>query len=146
MGVKASASITLSSVVDIEDAQRYYKLQESTLPKPEKPTINPPEGWSKTEPGYTNGSTSCLYFCDLTVFSDGSFSYSEVSLSSSYEAAKEAYKKAGYDTSGEAVPWQGQEPKRNEPATDEQAGAQRSEEPGAEENIPGEGAKEKAEA
>ncbi len=94
MGVKASASITLSSVVDIEDAQRYYKLQESTLPKPEKPTINPPEGWSKTEPGYTNGSTSCLYFCDLTVFSDGSFSYSEVSLSSSYEAAKEAYKKA----------------------------------------------------
>lgn len=94
MGVKASASITLSSVVDIEDVQRYYKLQESTLPKPEKPTTNPPEGWSKTEPSYTNGSTSCLYFCDFTLFSDGSFSYSEVSLSSSYEAAKEAYKKA----------------------------------------------------
>lgn len=59
---------------------------------------------------------------------------------------KEAYKKAGFDTSGEAVPWQGQEPKRNEPATDEQTGAQRSEEPGAEENLQSEGAKEKAEA
>ncbi len=57
-----------------------------------------------------------------------------------------AYEKAGYDTSGEAVPWQGQEPKANEPATDEQAGAQRSEEPGVEKNIPGEGAKEEAEA
>ena len=57
-----------------------------------------------------------------------------------------AYEKAGYDTSGEAVPWQGQEPKRNEPATDEPARAQRSEEPGAEENLPGEGAKEEAEA
>ncbi len=58
----------------------------------------------------------------------------------------EAYEKAGYITTGEAVPWQGQEPKRNEPATDEQTVAQRSEEPGAEENIPGEGAKEEAEA
>lgn len=57
-----------------------------------------------------------------------------------------AYEKAGYDTSGEAVPWQGQEAKVNEPATDEPAGAQRSEEPGAEENIPSEGAKEEAEA
>lgn len=62
------------------------------------------------------------------------------------QSTREAYEKAGFDTSGEAVPWQGQEPKRNEPATDEQAGAQRSEEPGAEENIPSEGTKEKAEA
>lgn len=62
------------------------------------------------------------------------------------QSTREAYEKAGFDTSGEAVPWQGQEPKANEPATDEQAEAQRSEEPGAEENIPGEGAKEEAEA
>ncbi len=62
------------------------------------------------------------------------------------QSTREAYEKAGFDTSGEAVPWQGQEPKRNEPATDEPAGAQRSEAPGAEENIPGEGAKEEAEA
>lgn len=62
------------------------------------------------------------------------------------QSTREAYEKAGYITTGEAVPWQGQEPKRNEPATDEQAGAQRSEEPGVEKNIPGEGAKEEAEA
>lgn len=62
------------------------------------------------------------------------------------QSTREAYEKAGFDTSGEAVPWQGQAPKANEPATDEQAEAQRSEEPGAEENIPSEGAKEEAEA
>lgn len=62
------------------------------------------------------------------------------------ESTRKAYEKAGFDTSGEAVPWQGQETKRNEPATDESAGAQPGEAPGAEENIPGEGAKEEAEA
>ncbi|MBE6094548.1 MAG: hypothetical protein E7199_03625 [Schwartzia succinivorans] len=62
------------------------------------------------------------------------------------QSTRKAYEKAGFDTSGEAVPWQGQETKRNEPATDEPAGAQRSEEPVAEENLPGEGAKEEAEA
>ena len=35
-----------------------------------------------------------MYLTDLTVFTDGSFSYSDVSLSSSYEAAKAAYNKA----------------------------------------------------
>jgi len=46
------------------------------------------------EPSYTAGSTNSLYFCDLNVFSDGDYAYSDVSLSSSYEAAKEAYNKA----------------------------------------------------
>ena len=40
------------------------------------------------EPSYTAGSTNSLYFCDLNVFSDGDYAYSDVSLSSSYEAAK----------------------------------------------------------
>ena len=62
---------------------------------PSKPTANPPGGsWVKTEPSYTSGSTNSLYFTDLTVFTDASFSYSDVSLSSSYEAAKAAYNKA----------------------------------------------------
>ena len=62
---------------------------------PSKPTANPPTGsWVKTEPSYTSGSTNSLYLTDLTVFTDGSFSYSDVSLSSSYEAAKAAYNKA----------------------------------------------------
>ena len=60
-----------------------------------KPSANPPGGsWVKTEPSYTAGSTNSLYFTDLTVFSDNTYVYSDVSLSSSYEAAKAAYNKA----------------------------------------------------
>lgn len=95
MAVRASATITLNSVVDIKATYRYYLLQSSTASKPAKPTANPPGGsWTDAEPTYTSGSTNSLYFVDLTIFSDDSFSYSEVSRSTSYEAAKEAYNKA----------------------------------------------------
>ena len=95
MAIKASASITLSAVRDLQSCTRYYLLQSSTSAKPAKPTTNPPGGsWVTAEPTYTSGSTNSLYFCDLNVFSDGSFAYSEVSLSSSYEAARAAYNKA----------------------------------------------------
>ena len=50
--------------------------------------------WQLTEPTYTSGSTNTLYFVDCTEFTNGTFKYSEVSKSSSYEAAKEAYNKA----------------------------------------------------
>lgn len=95
MAIKATATVTLSSVVDVQSVTRYYKLQASTLAKPAKPTTNPPTGgWVATEPTYTSGSTNTLYTTDLTVFCDTSFNYSDVSKSSSYEAAKEAYNKA----------------------------------------------------
>ena len=94
MAVKASAIITLSHLVDIVSTTRYYKLQSSTAAAPSKPTANPPSGWSKTEPTYTAGSTNTLYFVDCTVFSNATFAFSDVSKSSSYEAAKEAYNKA----------------------------------------------------
>ena len=95
MAIKASALITLSSVTDVASVTRYYLLQSSTLSKPSKPTTKPPSGnWTDTEPTYTAGSTNSLYFTDLTVFSDGTWNYSSVSLSSSYEAAKAAYNKA----------------------------------------------------
>ena len=95
MAIKASASITVSSVVDVAAVYRYYLLQSSTLSTPAAPTTNPPGGsWVLAEPAYTNGSTNSLYFTDLTVFSDGTFAYSSVSLSSSYEAAKAAWNKA----------------------------------------------------
>ena len=95
MAIKASATITLSAVRDLQSCTRYYLLQSSTSTKPAKPTTNPPGGsWVTAEPTYTSGSTNSLYFCDLNVFSDGSFAYSDVSLSSSYEAAKAAYNKA----------------------------------------------------
>lgn len=78
-----------------QNVTRYYILQPSTAAAPSKPTTNPPpSGWTDTEPTYTIGSTNSLYFCDLMVFSDKTWQYSEVSKSSSYEAAKEAYKKA----------------------------------------------------
>lgn len=92
---KASAQITLHYVIDVKATYRYYLLQSSTLTKPSKPTEYPPSStWNDTEPSYTSGSTNSLYFVDCTIFADDSFTYSEVSLSSSYEAAKEAYNKA----------------------------------------------------
>lgn len=106
MSIKCSAMITLSCVVDVYSTTRYYLLQSSTLNKPAKPTTNPPTGgWADTEPGYTAGSTNSLYFTDLTMFSDGTWAYSSVSLSSSYEAAKAAYNKAAaaQDAAGEAL-------------------------------------------
>ena len=69
MAIKASAAITLSSVVDVWSTTRYYLLQSSTQAAPAKPTTNPPTGgWNDTEPTYTSGSTNTLYFTDLTVF------------------------------------------------------------------------------
>lgn len=95
MAVKASGQITLSSVVDVYATHRYYLLQSSTAAKPAKPTTFPPASpWDDTEPTYTEGSTNSLYTVECTVFSDDSFLYSLVSLSSSYEAAKAAYNKA----------------------------------------------------
>ena len=95
MAVKARAEITLSSIRDVQSVTRYYLLQSSTSAVPSKPTTNPPGGnWVTTEPTYTTGSTNSLYFSDCTVFSDSTFVYSDVSLSSSYEAAKVAYNKA----------------------------------------------------
>ena len=94
MAVKASASITLSFMVDVKATYRSYKLQASTAAAPSVPTDNPPTGWTDTEPSYTSGSTNTLYFVDLTVFSNDTYLYSLVSKSSSYEAAKEAYNKA----------------------------------------------------
>ena len=78
--------------VDIEATTRYYRLTTSSPAKPD--AYPPPSPWSSTEPSYTDGSTENLYFVDCTVFSNGKFSYSDVSLSSSYEAAKDAYNEA----------------------------------------------------
>lgn len=95
MAVKASGQITLTSVVDVTAVYRYYLLQSSTAAKPSTPTVYPPPSpWNDVEPTYTEGATNSLYTVEATLFSDGSFLYSLVSLSSSYEAAKAAYNKA----------------------------------------------------
>ncbi|RGI33556.1 MULTISPECIES: hypothetical protein [unclassified Coprococcus] len=94
--IKAKAEITIFNVKDVKSVTRYYLLQSSTATAPAKPTtINPGGNWKTTEPSYTDGSTNTLYFVDLTIMSDGkTFSYSDVSKSSSYEAAKSAWNKA----------------------------------------------------
>lgn len=94
MAVKASVTITISKYRDTSSITRYYKLQASTASKPAKPTTLTPSGWTDTEPTYTSGSTNTLYFVDRYIFSDNTFQYTEVSKSTSYEAAKEAYNKA----------------------------------------------------
>lgn len=92
MAVLARAEITLTAITDIRAVYRYYLLQASTLAAPGRPAVNPPPApWDDTEPVYIEGSTNSLYIVDLTVFSDDTFYYSEVSLSSSYEAAKAAW-------------------------------------------------------
>jgi hypothetical protein len=93
--VMAAGSVTVASITDVASTTRYYLLQSSTLAAPSKPTASPPGGsWSTTEPTYSEGSTNSLYFVDETIFSDGTWAYSSVSLSTSYEAAKAAYNKA----------------------------------------------------
>ena len=88
------SSITLTWERDIASVTWYYKLQASTASVPAKPTTETPTGWTDTEPSYTEGSTNSLYIVQKTKYSDGTFSYSSVSLSSSYEAAKAAYNKS----------------------------------------------------
>ena len=95
MAVKASSNITLFHVIDIDSTTIYYLLQSSTANPPAKPTTDNPGGnWTTTEPTYTEGSTNTLYTVTKTKFSDGSFEYTPVSKSTSYEAAKVAYNKA----------------------------------------------------
>ena len=95
MAVKARDDVTLANITDVANVRRYYLLQASTLAAPAAPTANPaPSPWVTSEPSYSEGSTNSLYTVDLTVFSDGSFDYSPVSKSSSYEAAKSAWNKA----------------------------------------------------
>lgn len=96
MAVKGSATVTLSQYRDTDSVTRYYKLQSSSLAAPDKPNnVKPneaPAGWSKSEPACD--ITKTLYTCDVTVFSDKTTHVSDVSKSTSYEAAKEAWNKA----------------------------------------------------
>ena len=93
MAVKGSATVTLTSYRDTQSVTRYYKLQTAGSSAPSKPTTKPPSSdWTDLEPDCDISKE--LYFCDLTIFSNGEWEYSSVSKSSSYEAAKEAYNKA----------------------------------------------------
>ena len=72
---------------------RYYLLQSSILPIPEKPTTYPPPStWTTTEPVYShsNDGSDTLYFVVCTVYTNGEFKYSDVSKSSAYEGIRNA--------------------------------------------------------
>lgn len=93
MAVKGSATVTLTSYRDTQSVTRYYKLQPAGSSAPLKPETKPPSSdWTDSEPACDISKE--LYFCDLTIFSNGEGEYSKVSKSTSYEAAKEAYHKA----------------------------------------------------
>lgn len=78
--------------ISVDGVQRYYILQNTEPIKPN--SYPPPNEWLLTEPLYEEGSTNNLYFVDCVIFSNKTYTYSNVSLSTSYEAAKAAYNKA----------------------------------------------------
>lgn len=79
----------------VESSIRYYLLQSEDIEAPVAPTeYPPPETWTETEPEFNEENIGNLYTVDCTVFSDGAWAYTDVSLSTSYEAAKAAYNKA----------------------------------------------------
>lgn len=80
--------VTVYLVAEVKSVTRYYLLASE---EPEKPTANPPDGWTDAEPTYDSSSDQSLYVCDLTVFTDGTWSYSNVGLSSGYSATKAVY-------------------------------------------------------
>lgn len=88
MAVKASGTITLAAVTDVDSVTPYYKAQTSTLTPPSKPTSVPPSGWSAAQP--TVDTSKTCYIVWLNEYSDGTWDYSDVSSFSEYEAAKAA--------------------------------------------------------
>lgn len=77
--------------IGVAGVYRYYILTDE---EPEAPTAYPPPGWAVTEPAYEDGSASSLYCVDVVVYTDETYAYSDVCLSSTYEAAKAAYQRA----------------------------------------------------
>ena len=67
----------------------YYKKQNSATPVPSDPSVSP-TGWVTTEPTYVPGSTDYLFTCSKITYSDGTIDYTDVQLSSSYSAARDA--------------------------------------------------------
>lgn len=91
MAIKARDQVTIAVGVDVASVDIYYKLQLSTATPPIKPSTANPSGWSTTEPTYDSVSTNTLYTCQKTTLTDGTFYWSSVSKSTSYEAAKTAW-------------------------------------------------------
>ena len=86
----ARAEVTLTTISDVASTTRYYTLVSASAAAPSVPTSNPPIGWSATEPTHVAGANTALYVVDLTEYTDGTWAYSPVSKSTSYDAAIDA--------------------------------------------------------
>jgi hypothetical protein len=98
--------ITITDVTDgekgvsVKIVTPFYALGTAA---PDKPTTNSPASiWTTTEPEYVKGKN--LYTTQRTVLEDSTFSYSDVSLDSSYKASEQAITTAdtANTTAGEA--------------------------------------------
>lgn len=78
--------------ISVESVTRYYQLADTAPTKPT--TKTPSSAWTTTEPGYAEDNPDHLYLVDRTIYEDETYQYSDVSLSSSYEASKAAYQRA----------------------------------------------------
>lgn len=82
-------TISLASVTDIQGIYRYYQL---AINKPVKPASYPPSNdWKDVEPKFELNNQGSLYYVDCTVFTDLTWKYTDVQLSSDYEAVKKLY-------------------------------------------------------
>lgn len=106
MSQLAMDQITITDVTDgekgvsVKIVTPFYTLGTVA---PDKPTSNPPKSiWTTTEPEYIKGKN--LYMTQRTVLEDSTFSYSDVSLDSSYKASEQAITTAdtANATAGEA--------------------------------------------
>lgn len=87
--------------VSVSSSTMFYWLGAT---QPDAPTVlTPPAPWSATEPTYTPGTSSNLYVVVRTVLSSGTFSYSVVSMSASFAAAKSAFGKYTFSASAPVV-------------------------------------------
>ena len=94
-GEKGDTGATGADGTGIESVARHYVLADAGT---EASTLTPSTSWATTEPAYTAGKS--LFYADLTTKTDGTTSWSAVSLSSSYAAAANAQETADSNVSG----------------------------------------------
>lgn len=100
-GNMGATGATGSAGVSVSSSTMFYWLGAT---QPAAPTVlTPPAPWSTTEPTYTPGTSSNLYVVVRTVLSSGTFSYSTVSMSASFAAAKSAFGKYTFSASAPVV-------------------------------------------
>lgn len=73
----------------VDSVVRYYQLATE---KPSKPTSNPPTSpWTLTEPSFNTQTQGDLYYVILTTYSNNTWEFGDVQLSSDYQSIKVAY-------------------------------------------------------